>query len=145
MEFKEIVSISGMPGLYRAVNNKSNGLIVTGLEDGKSTFVSARTHGVTPIENIAVYLEGEETTDLHSVLFSMLKLEPTHPIPAPTAEAGDLKKYFALVEPRYDKQKVHVSDMKKMIKWFQLLRKHDLLKEKPEEAKPEETSQGAGE
>lgn len=133
MEFSNIISISGMQGLFNLVENKANGAIVTSLEDGKSTFISARTNSVMPIEQIAIYIENDETTGLHEVLMKMKEAEATTPPPAPTASNDDLKKYLAAVLPNYDKVKVHTSDIKKMVKWYAILKKHDLVKELPKE------------
>ena len=133
MEFNEIISISGMPGLFRLVTNKANGAIVTSLDDNKSTFISSRTNNVSPIEQIAVYIQNEETTSLHEVLLSMKNNESKTPLPAPNASNDELKKYFEIILPTFDKEKVHVSDIKKMVKWFGILSKHDLIKELPKE------------
>lgn len=128
MEFKDIVAVTGMSGLFKAGNAKSNGLIVTNLEDNKSTFVSARTHGVTTLENISVYRQHDETIELRLVFAEMLKQETENPPVDAKSSPDELKKYFKKIIPDYDEERVHQSDMKKMLRWFLILKNHNLIK-----------------
>ena len=117
MEFKEIVSLSGMPGLFQLVSTKSDGIIVKSLEDGKSQFVSSRIHGVSALDTISVFLQNEETTELKKVLQQMRLKESEVALPEAKGDDKKLKEYFSKILPDYDSEKVHVSDMKKMVKW----------------------------
>lgn len=133
MEFKEVITISGMPGLYQLVNSKSDGMVVKSLEDGKSQFVSARIHGVSALETISVFLKNEETTDLKKVFQEMKKKEAEVSLPDGKADSASLKGYFSKVVPDYDEERVHVSDMKKMVKWYAILKQHNLIPEEQKE------------
>ncbi|MFI5134523.1 MAG: DUF5606 domain-containing protein [Chitinophagales bacterium] len=135
MEFKDVITISGMPGLYELVNSKSDGIIVKSLEDGKSQFIPSRLHGVSSLDTISVYLKNEETTDLKSVLQDMKKKETEIPLPDGKSDSKKLQDYFKKIVPEYDEEKVHHSDMKKMVKWYGILKAHNLIPE--EEAKTE--------
>ena len=135
MEFKDIISISGMPGLFSLVATKSNGIVVKSLEDDKTQFVSSRIHGISSLDNISVYLEQEETTELRKVLRDMQEKETEAGLPDPKADPKALQSYFKKIVPNYDSEKVHVSDMKKMVRWYNILKQHNLI---PEEDKPEE-------
>jgi hypothetical protein len=137
MEFKDIISISGMPGLFSLVATKSNGIVVKSLEDDKTQFVSSRIHGISSLDNISVYLEQEETTELKKVLRDMQQKESEAALPDPKADSKALQSYFKTIVPNYDSEKVHVSDMKKMVRWYNILKQHNLI---PEEDKPEESS-----
>ena len=138
MEFKDIISVTGMSGLFKAGNQKGDGLIVTKLEDNKSTFVSARSHGITTLENISVFREHDETIELKLVFAEMLKQETTNPPVDAKASPDELKKYFKKIIPDYDNERVHQSDMKKMIRWFHILKANNLIKT-ANEIKSEET------
>ncbi len=127
MEMKDILSITGMPGLFSLVSTKNNGMVVKSLEDGKTQFVSSRIHGISSLENISVYLNQEETTELKQVLIQMQKNEDSIPLPDVKAEPGKLKEYFKKIVPDYDEEKVHVSDMKKMVKWYATLKVNNLI------------------
>ncbi len=135
MEFKDIVAVTGMSGLFKAGTPKSNGLIVTNLEDNKSTFVSSRTHGVTTLENISVFRQNDETIELKSVFIEMLKQETENPPVDSKSSSDEIKNYFKKIIPDYDEEKVHQSDMKKMLRWFHILKSHNLIKEEAKEEK----------
>jgi len=139
MEFKDIISISGMPGLYQLVSSKSDGIIVKSLEDGKSQFVSSRLHGVSSLDTIAVFLKNDETTELKKVLRDMMLKETEVPLPDGKSDTKVLKEYFSKILPDYDEEKVHVSDMKKMVKWYGMLKQHELIP--AEEAEEKESSE----
>lgn len=118
IKYSELVAISGLSGLHQLVTNRSNGLIVEGLEDGKSRFVSARKHQFTPLESIAIYTY-EDTIELKKV-FTMMSSSEIE-IPEAKSSANDLKSYFEQIIPEYDRDRVYPKDMKKVIKWYNLL------------------------
>jgi hypothetical protein len=127
MEFKDIIALSGMPGLFELMSTKSDGIIVKSLDDGKSQFVSSRLHGVSSLDTISVFLKNEETTDLKKVLQQMQVKESEVPLPDTKSDDKKLKEYFSKVLPDYDEEKVHTSDMKKMVKWYGILKSHNLI------------------
>lgn len=145
MEYREIVAVTGIGGLFHLLSTKSDGAIVRNLEDKSTKFISARLHNVTPIETIEVYTTGENVR-LQEVFKSMLANETTiPPVDAKNTDSNSIKAYFKSVLPEFDEERVYVSDMKKMLKWYNLLKSNDLLKfeepqeeANPEEAKPEE-------
>ncbi len=141
MEFKEIISLSGMQGLFQLVSTKSDGIIVKSLDDGKSQFVSSRLHGVSSLDTISVFLKNEETTELKKVFQQMKTKESEVPLPDAKADNKALKDYFTGILPEYDEEKVHISDMKKMVKWYGILKTHDLIpkEEEAESASEEKT------
>jgi hypothetical protein len=136
MNLKEVLSISGMPGLYKMVANRDNGLIVTALGDDKKKFVSSRQHMFTPLENITIYTE-EDSEELVNVLKMMKEKSSEIPLVKPNASSKDLRAYFTKVIPNHDQEKVYTSDIKKLLKWYDSLEKEGLLVfEVPEEKKP---------
>ena len=141
MEFKEIIALSGMPGLFQLVSTKSDGIIVKSLEDDKSQFVSSRLHGVSSLDTISVFLKNDETTELKKVLQQMQQKESEIPLPEPNSDEKKLKEYFLKILPDYDENKVHVSDMKKMIKWYHMLKRHSLIPAEEVADKKEETAE----
>ena len=138
MELKDVITVSGMPGLHELVNSKSDGIIVKSLEDGKSQFIPSRLHGVSSLDTISVYLKNEETTDLKTVLQDMKKKETEVPLPDGKSDQKKLQEYFKKIVPEYDEEKVHHSDMKKMVRWYGILKEHNLI---PEEESKEETTE----
>lgn len=141
MELGEIAAITGMPGLYKITARRNDGLIVTSLVDGKNQFVSGRTHMFTTLDSITMYTT-DEPVELKTVLASIKEKESSHPVPDGKDDAK-IKAWMEVVLPAYDKEKVYVSDMKKLAKWYTLLSSknlvEELLAEKKEEAAAETT------
>ncbi len=127
MDLKEIMSVSGMPGLYKVIANRTDGLIVEGLHDKAKKFVSSRQHMFTPLENITLYTT-EDSIELRLVLSDMKKNEAQHPIPdLKKSDDATLRAYMKLMVPNYDAEKVYASDIKKLIKWYELLDANKLV------------------
>lgn len=128
MDYKEIVSVTGIGGLFHLVTTKSDGAIVRNISDKTTKFISARLHNVTPLESIEVYTTGENVR-LHEVFQKMKDVEATTPPPTDPKKADNntIKAYFDQIHPDFDYDRVYVSDMKKMLKWYFMLKENDLL------------------
>jgi len=120
MELKEILAISKLPGLYRIVTSRDNGLIVTPLGEDKKKFVASRQHMFTPLENITIYTN-VDSIELSKVFELMKTNIETIALPNPKADDKTLRAYFNSIVPDHDQQRVYVTDIKKMIKWFKAL------------------------
>lgn len=142
MELADIVSITGLPGLFKVGSRRNDGLIVTSLLDDKTQFVPGRTHLFTSLDNITMYTTGEAAT-LKEVLASIKKNEATHPVPDAKDDEA-LKAWLGVVLPEYDKEKVHTSDMKKLAKWYQILNSKNLIEELIAEKPEGEKGEGEG-
>jgi hypothetical protein len=128
MEYREIVSVTGLGGLYQLLATKSDGAIVRDLSDKSTKFISSRLHSVTPLESIEVYTIGDNVR-LQHVFLAMQEKESTVQILDPKkADNNAIKTYFGSVFPDFDQDRVYVSDMKKMLKWYEVLKLNDLLK-----------------
>lgn len=126
MDYREIVSVTGIGGLFQLMATKSDGAIVRNLADKTTKFIPARLHNVTPLESIEVYTLGENVR-LHEV-FEKMKENSSVSLPdAKKADNNTIKAYFKQVFPAFDDERVYVSDMKKMLKWFDILKQNDLL------------------
>jgi len=132
MEYSKLVAVTGLPGLFELVNSKTDGAIVRSLADNSTRFVSSRIHNFSHLESIEVYTVGDNV-NLVEVLNAMDKAGGNLP---DEKDAAAIKKYFEKVYPDMDFERVYASDMKKMIKWFDVLKKHQVeivLSEQPEE------------
>ena len=126
MKIDEFVAVSGMSGLYKMVANRSNGLIVESLDNGKRIFAPARKHQFTPLASIGIYTD-DDTAELKVVFRAMLEqLESNPPLPL-SSSTDELVEYFGTVLPEFDRDRVYVSDIKKVIKWFNFLNERELL------------------
>ena len=119
MELKDILAISGQPGLFRFVAQSRNGFIVESLLDGKRMNASASSR-ISALTEISMYTEGEDIP-LAEVFTKMYAY--TEGKQGPTAKEGDarLKEFFGAVITDYDRERVHTSDIKKAVAWFNLL------------------------
>jgi hypothetical protein len=127
MQYREIVAVTGLGGLFQLIASKQDGAIVRSLEDKSTRFVSSRVHNFTPLESIEVFTTGENV-NLAEVFKAMRDQEATKAPVDAKADNNTIKNYFKSVFPSFDEERVYVSDMKKMIKWFAVLKQNDLLK-----------------
>lgn len=138
MKYQELCAISGLSGLYHLLATKSDGAIVRNLDDNTTKFVAARSHNVTPLDSIEVYTN-EDNVRLWEV-FMNIKKNASHLDGFDIAKADNkaIKAMFLKLFPEHDQQRVYPNDMKKMIKWFGILTKLDLLHEEVVEENPAE-------
>ena len=140
MEYREIVAVTGLGGLFQLLTTKSDGAIVRNLADKTTKFISARLHNVTPLESIEVYTTGDNVR-LHEVFQKMKDTEDTVAKADPkSADNNAIKTYFKKVFADIDDERVYVSDMKKMLKWYELLKANDLLNFEAAEAAAKEAA-----
>ena len=122
MEYAKIIAITGLPGLFELITSKSDGGIVRSLEDKSTRFVSSRMHQFSHLESIEVY-----TTRHNENLVTVLKAMEASPEKLPDEkETKSLKAYFEKVYPELDHSRVYASDLKKMVKWFTVLRDNEV-------------------
>jgi hypothetical protein len=134
MEYSKLVSVTGLPGLFELIASKSDGAIVRSLDDKSTRFVSSRVHNFSQLESIEVYTEGDNV-NLVDVFHAMQNNNEALP---DEKDAKAVKTYFAKVYPTMDFERVYASDMKKMIKWFEVLKKNDVEIKLSEEEEPGE-------
>ncbi len=138
MEYSNIVSVTGLPGLHELISTKTDGAVVRSLGDKTSRFISNRIHRFSHLESIEVFTTGENV-NLVEIFNAIEKNNESLP-----DEKNDeaIKKYFQKVYPDMDFDKVYKSDMKKMIRWYDELKKNNIeikLSEPVEEQAVEET------
>ena len=136
MEYSKVISVVGMPGLYELIVAKTDGAIVRSLDEKVTRFVSARTNQSSQIANIEVFTI-RDNVNLVEVFQAMQKSEEEIPS---EKDPKAVKAYFEKVYPDMDFDRVYASDMKKMVKWFMILKSADISMELPlhEEDKEEE-------
>ena len=122
MEYSKIIGVTGLPGLYELVSSKTDGALVRSLEDGSTKFVSSRIHNLSHLESIEVYttIENVNLVDVFNAMKSSSEALPD------VKDNKALKAYFETVFPEMDFERVYTSDMKKMVKWFEVLQKNNV-------------------
>lgn len=126
MDLKGVLSISGQPGLYKLVSQARNSIIVESLEDKKRLPAYASSK-ISSLEDIAIYTVNEDIL-LHDVFKKIFERENGNVCPINgKADSNAIKKYFGEVLPEHDKDRVYVSDMKRVLVWYNILHKNGLL------------------
>ncbi|MES2616552.1 MAG: DUF5606 domain-containing protein [Bacteroidota bacterium] len=145
MEFKDIVAIAGMPGLYKIVGHRQNGLIVEAMDgSGKKTPTSANTK-VSILADIAMFtMEGEER--LAQILLNIFDQEKAG-LAVPDKKANDdaYPQFLGKVLPNYDNERIYLSDMKKLANWYNILKAQydfEALRKELDEIKKAEAEEG---
>ena len=136
MELKDIMVVSGQPGLFKHIAPGAHGIIVESLLNGARTKIPA-TARITSLSEIAVFTDREELPlpKLLDILFAHTGGRETI---SPKSTPDQMKALFAEVVPGYDRNRVHVSDMKKIIAWFNLLVAAGMTKFAPDEEESEQ-------
>ena len=122
---KEIISIAGKPGLFKIISNTSSALIVESLIDGKR-FPSYSNAKIIAIEDISIYTENGDFP-LKDVFKRIHEKGNGGKTLSHKESADAIKAYFETILPEYDREKVYISDMKKMLQWYNLLLEKELL------------------
>lgn len=119
MELKEILAISGQPGLFKYVAQSTRGVIVESLLDGKRMNASAAAK-VSALTEISMFTEGYDIP-LAEVFTRIYEKTGGKEAVSPKETPEKLKAAFAEALPEYDRERVHVSDIKKCFSWYNIL------------------------
>ena len=133
-----ILAIAGKPGLYKLVSRAKNNLIVEALDATHRRQPAFANDRITSLADIAMYTDGDDVP-LMDVLDNLKNLEQGKPSPIDVKKASgdELREYFGKVLPTFDRDRVHVSDIKKLIQWYNILVEGGITDFK-EEMKPTE-------
>ncbi len=141
---KGILSISGQPGLYKQIAEAKNRIIVESLTTGKRMPASGSAK-ISSLEEIAVFTR-EGDIPLREVFKRISEHENGGFIGDPKNAGADVKNYFMQIVPEYDQERVYVSDIRKILIWYNLLQQKGLLdftKEESEAEPSDEPSPGS--
>ena len=138
MDLNKILSIAGKPGLYKLIAQSKNGLIIESLIDGKR-MNAFMTEKISSLEEISLFAHNEDVS-LKVVLQNMFNQTNGEKAIDNKADDAAVKAFFALTVPDYDKERVYVSHMRKVIGWYNLLLEKGMLDftEEVTESKSEE-------
>ena len=122
MRLKDLVVVTGFPGVQKMVVNRNNGMVIEDIDSGKVRFAPLRKHQFSPLETISVFVEGEDdSVEIREVFQSMYDKLADTPVVKLDAKTDELRAYFTTVLPNHDRDRVHVSDIKKIVRWFNFL------------------------
>ena len=136
MEFKDIAAVAGKGGLFIILKPTKTGVILESLDEHKTKLVASVHNKVSVLEEISLYTTDQEgTAPLKEVLQKIYAEFGDDPGVDKNSDADELKSFMAHLLPEYDKDRVYVSDIKKMVNWYNVL-----LNEAPELLKASEKS-----
>lgn len=122
-----VLAISGKPGLYKLVTRGRQHLVVESLDEQKKRMPAFATDRVISLADIAMYTDDEEIA-LKKVLKAILDKEEGKPssIDPKKASSNELHEYFTAVLPNWDQDRVHDSDIKKLLQWYNIIVKNGI-------------------
>ena len=121
MKLDNIVAVSGMGGLHKLLATRSNGLLIESFENGKRQFVSVRKHQFTPLATIGIYTY-TDVAAIGDVLQKIHDTQEANPVPDPNEKAENLRSWFKTIVTDHDEDRVHINDIRKVIKWYTFLK-----------------------
>ncbi len=134
MDLSKVVTISGKRGLFKLLSETRSGMVVQSFEDGRKLPVFSTDRSST-LEDISIFTHDKEVP-LKDVLWKIYEMNEGKPGPDPKSPPDVLKSAFEEFLPDYDKERVHVSDMKKVFTWYNILLGQNMI------TKPEESEKG---
>lgn len=138
---KKILSISGKPGLYKLISSGKNMLIVETLDAAKKRMPAYAHDKIISLADIAMFTDDEEVP--LSTVFDAVKAKENGEASTfafKKASAKELHEYMAAVLPTYDRDRVHDSDIKKLVSWYNILVQNGITEFADQEEGEEEPS-----
>ena len=139
--FKDILAISGQPGLFKMVSKGNNSIIVESLITGKR-MPAHSSNKIISLEDIAIFTVDEEVP-LKDVMKKIAEKEDFKASIDHKSSGNVLKEYFREILPDFDENRVYTSDIKKVIQWYNLLQEKEMLNFEEESEEKDETSEEA--
>ena len=139
MELKDLASVSGKGGLYKVIKPGNTGMLLESLDETKSKLVVGANSKVSLLDEISIYIHSKEgTTPLHEVLKKIKKdFEGDLGVDV-NSDSDELKAFMKSVLPTYDENRVYVSDIKKLVRWYMIIHQYapeilaETIKDAPE-------------
>jgi hypothetical protein len=146
MNLDRFLVVSGVPGVHKLITSRADGVIIEDRKEGRTRFVSARQGQVTPLATVAVYTyseEGEGTVPLVDVFEKMFDQHEVTPPAALSSSSQAFRDYFTIILPDHDRDRVHINDIKKCIKWYNFMYENGILQEAKAEAEAQKVAEAA--
>jgi len=119
MTLSEIATISGKGGLFKVLAPTKSGVILESLDEAKSKIVATTSHKLSLLNEISIYTTTKEgTVGLEDVLKKIhTDFSDDLGVDA-NSDPSELKAFMKAVLPEYDEDRVYISDIKKLVKWY---------------------------
>ena len=133
MNLKGILNVSGKQGLFKLISQAKNTVIVESLTDGKRGPVHSHS-AANMLEDIGIYTY-DDTKPLSEIFDKIAKEENGKQTISHKASKNELAKYFRKILTNYDEERVYISDIKKVLQWYNTMQNAGLIKLQKEEKK----------
>ncbi len=131
LNLKDILTITGKPGLYCIVTQTAKGVIVETVDEKRTKMPVQNNYQVAMLDEITIFTNEEEDLALRQIFENIEKRDGLAPSVDAKSDAVAIKSYFKEVAPSHDVERVYVSDMKKILKWYEILSKFSRADEVP--------------
>ncbi|MDB5262310.1 MAG: hypothetical protein JWQ14_1591 [Adhaeribacter sp.] len=124
VDLKDIASIAGMSGLYRVVSPSRNGIVVETLDEKNNRFVAQAKHRISLLSEISVYQQNTEETLPLAEVFDRIRQQQGQEVGLTSKSSNsELTQFMESIVPDYDRERVYVSDIKKIAGWYNIVSK----------------------
>ena len=125
VDLKDIASIAGMSGLYRVVSPSRNGIVVETLDEKNNRFVAQAKHRISLLSEISVYQQNSEETLPLTEVFNRIRQQQGDTVGLNSKSSNnELTQFMESIVPDYDRDRVYISDIKKIAGWYNIVSKH---------------------
>ena len=125
VNLKDIASISGMSGLYRIISPTRSGVIIETLDDKASRLVAQSKHRISLLHEISIYTEDAEVTVPLADVFDQIRQKYGEQLPVNSKSTNnELYAFIQEIIPDYDRSRVYISDIKKLVNWYGIVSKY---------------------
>ena len=141
MELEGIINVSGKPGLFKVISKSNNTVIIESLTDKKRTAIYSHNQA-NLLNEIGIYTYND-TVPISDVFTKIAEKTSCGPSINHKSSKDDLIIFFREILPEYDEDRVYISDIKKVIQWYNIMQSVDLIKiqKNKKENKKEETNE----
>lgn len=139
-DLTKILSISGQSGLFNYISQARAGAIVEALSDKKRSCFGMNSR-ITTLADISIYTD-EGETKLKEVFLKMKDVLGDADAPTSKSSPEELKSFFEKALPDYDRDRFYVSHMKKVVDWYNALKKYASLDFEEEDGKETASEEG---
>lgn len=140
MNLEKYLVVAGIPGVHKLVSSRANGVVIEDRKEKRTRFVPARQQQITPIATVGIYTDTEEgTVSLTDVFQKMLDQYEENPPVSLESASPVIREYFSRILPEHDRDRVHINDIKKCIKWFNFMYENGIFEEARREAETAKT------
>jgi Domain of unknown function (DUF5606) len=120
MNLRGIVSLSGKPGLFKAIGQNRSGFVLESLDEAKTKVITNANSKLATLDDITVFGLEDDIT-LRSILEKMKSEAASTAVPDSKSDGNILRKYFNSIAPDHDPERVYASDIKKIVSWYHIL------------------------